>query len=291
MNLKERYAAVFNNFNSLVLDAAHTNSDHYRINNLNALRHALDELADLQPFEKDVDEILMQSQLFQTGGNEAVFNGSDYNIITRKVAEITNKAQVIIDFYGEDLSTGDDVLEIKLPQSATSFEELSKVAGQLKAAFERPVHSMGIEGGVVEIISAEPGSIWLIVKFGAALSFVAKLINKAIFVNNEMQKSAANDTYLKQIGASQETLEQMQQLAVKHLQVVTEAQAKEIAEGTVKANDPEVIRTLEMALKTIGELQDKGAKFLPASKDPNVISMFPKADAAQLPFDPAKQLA
>lgn len=182
------------------------------------------------------------------------------------------------------------MLQIKLPEETTSFGELSKVANQLKLALEQSVHSINIEGGIVELKSAQPGSIWLIVKLGAAISFVGKLLNKAVFICNEMQKSAANETYLKQIGANQEHLEQMQQLSQKHLKAIIEAQAKALLEGEMKPDDPVLIQTLELSLTTVIELQSKGAKFLPVSKDPNVKQLFPKETDSLPPFDPSKQL-
>ncbi len=291
MNLKERFEILKLNFPKLVLNVRGINNNNrYQVYNLHNFRDAFYAVRDLDIFTKTTKELEEGSRIFTTAGEGLVIDENELEFVNSRLNSLKSDIALIEKFFGNDIEVTEDMLEIKLPEDTNSFDELSKVANKLKLSIEQAVYSMQIEGGMVKIVSAEPGSIWLIIKLGAALSFIGKLLDKAVFIGNEIQKFKANETYLKHIGANEEYIKSIQDLAQTHLKTISEAQAKALLEGEMKANDPVLIQTLELALNSITELQSKGAKFLPVSKDPNITQFFPKETDAKLPFNPSKQI-
>ena len=292
MNLRERFNIVKDNQEKLVLVSINNNNGNFQLSNLIPFRNALLNIGELDLFKADVKEISDNIALFTTGSDGLVVPSNQYDILTRKLSDILSKSGYLIEFFSEDLTLGEDVLEIKLPSDTVTFEDLSKVASQLKIAFELPLNSLQVENSRVEIKSADPGSVWLNVAFGslAAIKIIGLLIDKAIFIANERQKYKANKLMMENMKAENDLLNKMQETSNKYFETITTSLAQEIAMNTTKANDPEVIRVLEVSLKGIGDLKDKGAKFIPASKDPKTRELFPKMIDFAKEFDPSRQI-
>lgn len=283
MNLKENYNLLWDIKPLLIFKSSKNQSGQFQLNGLVSLRAALTNLISIKVFDADIESLTKNTRLFEIGSDGLIVTQDEFSKLNHILNTIIVKIDIIIGFYDADLRMSDDILNVKLPNVKT-FDELTRASNDLKLALALPINNLIIDGAKLEIKSAEPGSIWLQVALGSilVLKFIGLLIDKGLYLKSELQKQEANEEYLKQLGVENEQIKKVREVAIKHYDSIVTAQAKELIEGNFRPDNQEVLNTLELSLKTIADLSSRGAKFLPASKDPNITSLFPEYKTEQI---------
>lgn len=172
-------------------------------------------VTDLIPFRKAIKAIqnipgitvfvmeLEETAIFKKDADEMSLTPDEYSEILNRLTDVRNSAFTIMNLYGSTTADPANTLRIKLPE-AHDFDELQKVVGQLKLAVETPI-KLSKEEKDIDILRAEPGSIYLIVtlSLGAiglvrAIAFLAldvrqKLIQQSMLIKQSQAMGLKNE--------------------------------------------------------------------------------------------------
>ena len=157
----------------------------YLISNLDLLRKGIDLLSDIDFLNPYVSILMNESAFYDTFKVKENFTSSDHTIITHNIRNLEIGIRFLLEYF--DFQTSQEKesesISVKLPE-LNNFDELSKISNELKKAIELPIIDSKIENGKSEILTAERGSIWLIIGLGslAAVRLVAAIANAAISI-------------------------------------------------------------------------------------------------------------
>jgi hypothetical protein len=154
-----------------------------------------------------------------------------------------------------------------------TFEELIKVANDLKKGIELPIADSKI--GEVNILTAESGSIWLLIYVGAAMNLVAGICWSAAVIRKKFAEAKLFEEHARTLDLKNEALESLVQAQKQQLQNVIQGEAEAIANKNYQEHNNENIERLKLSLTTISELIEKGAIILPAEKNESITKLFP----------------
>lgn len=294
MNIKESLDKIERNLFKLYYTSTYVstqNSDlNYTAKNLVSLKDAVNDLSDIDFIRQQIDT-LKSSALFKNYKDEDAFISNENAKISRTVEDLRIGLTFLLKYYNSAITGGDNVIEIKLPDT-NSFDELSKVSNDLKKAIEFPILDSNT-GGNVEILTAENGSIWIIVSVGtiAAVNLVASICWAAAVIRKKMAEANIFEAHAKTLDLKNEALAALVDAQKKQLQNIVQAEAESIAAKHYDIKDPETIGRLKLSLETTADLIDRGAKILPNSKEEEIKKAFPDYSKLALIESSIKQIA
>ncbi|WP_075351019.1 hypothetical protein [Algoriphagus marinus] len=294
MNIKETLDKIERNLSKLNYTSSYVstqNSDlNYTAKNLITLKDAVNELSDIDFIGQQIGT-LKSSALFKNYRDEDAFNSLENGKINRMVEELKIGLTFLLKYYNSAIIGKDNVIEIKLPDT-NSFDELSKVSIDLKKAIEFPILDSNT-GGNVEILTAENGSIWIIVSVGtfAAVNLVASICWAAAVIRKKMAEASILEAHVKTLDLKNEVLTALVDAQKRQLQNIIQGEAEAIASKHYDIKDPETIARLKLSLETTADLIDRGAKILPNSREEEIKKAFPDYSKLALIESSIKQIA
>ncbi|WP_108247309.1 hypothetical protein [Muricauda brasiliensis] len=260
---------------------AHSDYTKYSVSGLTNLRKSVKELDKTKLFQNQIDR-LKNSSWFSGFEDQLNISSTENSQITQFIDFIRTASQGINEYINLKSETNEEfVLNIYLPNQYTfsDFESLSK---DLKKAIELPALDVG---GSSRIISAEPGSIWLIVAFttSAAISIIGKIIRIATKANIEIQKGKIFANYAKSLKLSNEMNQTILEAQKKLIDEIIEKEIEEAKKDIDTSNDITKVGRLKLAVTTISELLRKEIKFLPSPKmGAEIVENFPDEEKSSL---------
>jgi len=277
MNNRETYQIVKENFKYLDLESNYkSGSDFpYITDNLNRLRDSIIKL-EIIPFLQEIIANIKSTALFTNSGNTISFDISDYNQINKKIDELRiGLFYIIQQFESVNELENESTLAIKLPEIKT-FSELVKIANDFKKAIEIPLLDSKIESEL-DIKSAEPGSIWLMVGVGAtvAINLIGGIVWSAAVIKKKKAEANIFEAHAKTLDLKNEQIELYVKAQKTQLENLLNAEAEAIATEHYSHQDPETIERLKLSITTVSELIEKGARILPTSNSDNIKELFP----------------
>jgi hypothetical protein len=248
----------------------------YELGGLNKLRHTIVEFEEV-PFLKNAIDELRKGALFSTTGDRILTDGVSHTQIDSFVKKLRTGLEFFIQQFESNYNIDSETtLAIKMPPMKT-FSDLSKVANAFKKAIEIPLLDSKIESEL-EIKTAEPGSIWLMVGVGTTIA--VNLIGGIAWAAAVIKRKNAEGKIFIQHARTLELKNDQIELYVKaqrtQLDNILNAEAEAIATKHYSAQDPETIERLKLSISTVADLIDKGAKILPTSKSDEVKQLFPE---------------
>ena len=262
----------------------------YNVKNVNKVRNALVHLKDI-PFIKPEIEGLLNSWILTSTTDEVNISGLQYANIADKFNKLKAGLEYVLRIANSsDYSKDKEVLYIKLPELKT-FDDLSKASNDLKKGIEQPIYDDTI-GGEVNILSAESGSVWLIVSVGtiAAVNLVAAICWAAAVIRKKNAEAKIFEQHAKTLEIKNAALDDIVDAQKKQLNNILTAEADAISTKHYNYNAPETTERLKLAINTVADLIDRGAQILPASNDPDSLKAFPNYNQLELITSSIKQL-
>jgi hypothetical protein len=165
---------------------AHSNYQNYSVSGLTNLRKSVKVLDKTNLFQDKINR-LKNSSWYSGFENQTDISSSENTAINYFINFIETASQGINEYINLKSTTDEEfVLNIYLPSQYT-FSDFESLSSDLKKGIELPCLDIG---GSSRIISAEPGSIWLVVAFttSAAIALIGKIIKIATRANIEIQK-------------------------------------------------------------------------------------------------------
>lgn len=273
-NLGKKY---FENL-SLKYDYQSGTDKPYKLSGLNNLRNVIQEFEQI-PFLKDGIDELKKSFLFTQTGNTLSVSSSDHSLISNYISNLRIGLTFLFNqIESNSLIDIDNSIAIKLPPLKT-FTDLSKVANDFKKAIEIPILDSKIKSEF-QIITAEPGSIWIMVALGTAVA--VKLIGAITWSAAVLKKKNAEarifEAHAKTLELKNEQIQLFINAQKTQLNNLLANEAEAIATNHYTAQEPEAIERLKLSITTVADLIEKGSKILSNSSSDSIKKLFPEYD-------------
>jgi len=260
---------------------AHSDYTKYSASGLTNLRKSLKELDKTNLFKNQINELKSLSW-FSGFEDQKNVSSSENTQITNFISFIKTASQGINEYINLNSKSNEGfILNIYLPSQYT-FSDFESLSNDLKKGIELP--SLDV-GGSSTIISAEPGSIWLVVAFttSAAISIVGKIIRIATKANIEIQKGKIFANYAKSLKLSNEMNQTILEAQKKLVDEIIEKEIEEAKKDLDTSDDITKVGRLKLAVTTISELLRKEIKFLPSPKmASDIVENFPDEENSSL---------
>jgi len=259
----------------------HSDFTKYSASGLTNLRNSLKELDKTNLFQNQIKGLKSLSWFSGFEDQKNVSN-SENTQITNFISFIKIASQGINEYIDLNSKSNEGfILNIYLPSQYT-FSEFESLSNDLKKGIELPALDVG---GSSTIISAEPGSIWLVVAFttSAAISIVGKIIRIATKANIEIQKGKIFANYAKSLKLSNEMNQTILEAQKKLIDEIIEKEIEEAKKDIDTSDDITKVGRLKLAVTTISELLRKEIKFLPSPKmASDIVENFPDEENSSL---------
>lgn len=272
-----------NKLNLAILDlpfqtTTNAGSTFLKFSNFNQLKLTLNEIAQLGLAPKEIDQ-LSQIGIFSQYGDSQQYDYTVGNQIRSFASIIQIKVSAIKEILNQNLPTDTQgILRIRLPK-ANDFEELADVFNDLKIALSLPVRLLK-EGGDIGILTAEPGSIWIVLLIPAipAMVLIADLVYCALFVKQEDGKNEQTLNLLSRL-EDPEIEATIQNKQKDYRSKIISNEALGIANRNGIETTPENLEYLETSVKKIVKQYSSGAMYLPSqSNGAEIVEMFPSQE-------------
>ena len=293
MNLLEVRSTINENISDLTYRSSYQSGNDktpYAVSGLQKLRSALNGLKTIPFIQAELDT-LKSSWLYATYTDEAQVSSTDNSL----VSSLISKIKIGLEFLLRTMEISEyahlpETLYIKLPETKT-FDELAKVSNDLKKGIDLPIHDENVQGEI-NILSAESGSIWLIVSVGttAAVNLIAAICWSAAVIRKKNAEARIFELHAKTLELKNDAIDTFVDAQKKQINNILSNEAESIANNNYSRNDPENVERLKLSISTIADLIERGTQILPASKEPDVIKSFPDYNNLALIESSIKQL-
>tara|TARA_A100000171_G_C2098934_1_gene128610 strand:- start:143 stop:1048 length:906 start_codon:yes stop_codon:yes gene_type:complete len=254
-------------------------------------KYSVSGLTNLRKAIKEIDKTNLFQEKIQSLKNSSWFSGFEdqtdiVNFENKEIADfisfIQTASQGVIEYINLKSKIDEDfILNIYLPNQY-SFSDFESLSNDLKKGIELP--SLDV-GGSSKIVSAEPGSIWLVVAFttSAAIAIVGKIIKIATKANIEIQKGKIFANYAQSLKLSNEMNQTILEAQKKLVDEIIDKEIEEAKKDLDTSDDITKVNRLKLAVKTISELLRREIKFLPSHKmGIDVMENFPDEENSSL---------
>lgn len=269
---------------------AFSDYERYSASGLTNLRKAIVELEKTKLFQERV-EVLKSSTWYPDFADQMSISKTENNQISSFINFISVASQGIKEYIQLTSHTTDEyVLHIYLP-NRYSFSDLESLSNDLKKCIELPALDVG---GSATIISAQPGSIWLVVAFAtsAAVTIIGKIVSIATKANIEIQKGKIFANYAQNLNLSNEMTKTILDAQKKLIEEIIAKEIDEAKKDLDVTTDITKVERLKLAVTKMSELLRKDIKFLPAPKmELSIMDSFPKSDEIDSVEKELKKLA
>src|SRR5690606_21550359 len=115
-----------------------------------------------------------KSNVFQKNRDVVNVSEADYRLYKMQVVALQSAIDSLVLYYDYESQNGAGIVKILLPR-ISSFDDLSKYSKELKIAVESVINKSDSEEHL-KILTAEPGSIWIIASVGIiGISILGKI--------------------------------------------------------------------------------------------------------------------
>lgn len=292
MNIKESLDRIKKNAHAFNYKSDYnsgTQDKPYTAKNLVQLKDAIQELSDIDFLSHQID-ILKSTQLLENYKDVDNFNSTDDSKISKAVTELRIGLNFLLNYYYVNYTYSDETIHIKFP-SIEDFEDLNRLSNDLKKAIEIPINDSNT-GGKVNILTAENGSIWLIVSLGvvSAVNLVAGICWAAAVIRKKNAEAKIFEAHAKTLDLKNNALETFVQAQKEQLSNILTSETEAIMSKFYDKTDPETLARLKLSVTTIADLIDRGTKILPNSENDNIKNLFPDYNNLNLISSAIRQL-
>lgn len=252
------------------------------IDNIQNLKIAVNELIKIGLLEKKGfwEEVLFSDYVSIQKGP------AEFNLILQEAGTLTKSISMLKHWATQNIPLDEepDYVNIKLPK-IKDFDQLSKVSDQLRLAFSQVVCEY--EGGQLEIVRFEQGSLWVVVEVGTAAMLVAGLVWSGAVISKKILECRHSYEVYRNASARNDLLKELQKLAEVQVNNMIELEAKALQDEHFGKENAEQLERIKNSIRNISDLILKGTEIQPALAAPeNVQNLFP--DFTKLPLIESK---
>ena len=292
MSIKETIEKIKRNIKFLDFSSSYDSGNSatpYTAKNLVQLKDAINDLEDIE-FLKPQIKKLKENKLFANYKDWDMFTSSDDSIIKSIVGELKIGLRFLLNYYYTTNTFSDTVIQIKIPD-IVSFDDLSRISNDLKRAIEITINDSNTEGHV-EILTAESGSIWIIISVAtiSAVNLIAGICWSAAVIRRKNAEAKMIETNIKTLELKNDVITTLVEAQKTQWNNILTAEAEAIIAKHYNHNDPETVSRLKLSLTTVADLIDRGAKILPNTENEDVTKLFPDYNNLNLIASSIKQL-
>ncbi len=207
MILKDSLNVIRQNASSIRVKVHSQTNTLAEVEGLIGLRKALNNLEKIDVFEAEIKRLKDLQQVFNIASDKAFLDLPTFSNLQSNLASINTKISTLLKFWEDLVPVREDAIDIKFPNIST-FSDLESVSKDLKVAIEITLSSLKIDHKL-EIVSAEPGSIWLSVALGSklAVEFIGNICKKAAEIRIRFAKAKEAEQFARMVQLNADAME------------------------------------------------------------------------------------
>ncbi|WP_346239379.1 hypothetical protein ABDK00_006675 [Niabella insulamsoli] len=294
MNIREYLTLVSDNLQQVAFathyDHNYSDDKPFLAKDVKSLRRALKNLSVIPIIKPELDA-LQSTPLFKDPQNKLYLSHLENEKIHDIILQIRSGLNYLLRSV-ESYGNPDSLITVKLPEAKT-FEDMSRVCNELKKAIDVPINDLS-DGSQVNILTAESGSVWLIVGLGlpTAAILIAKLYYASAVVRKKNAECKMFEAHARSLELKNDALESLVAAQKAHTSSILQSEAEAIANGVHSDTDPQIVERLKMSISSFSDLMDKGLQLLPTPGSSDEIrQLFPENTSLNLIESSIKQIS
>lgn len=239
------------------------------VNNLKDLDFLKNEINQLSKLENIYYDKSIEDRIRIDSGSNAKFN----NLIT----VITDKCTATLEAFDQAIPDQQEYsISVRLPDYK-DLNQLSKFFSRLNKSLEQAIVNDKIKG-TITIQNFDSGSLWVELVLGGflALKFVGALTHTAAAVRNKTFQYKILEQQARTLEIKNDTLEDLQKGLSKSIDVLVEAETKNLLNEEGIEYSPEYLEQMKYSVKTLADLINEGTQIHPSYlAEPEYTNQFP----------------
>lgn len=233
---------------------------------LNFLRNDISELSQIENiyYDKSIDDHIV------------VDNGS-FNQFNKVINDIRDKCYATLEAFDQAIPDQQEYsISVRLPD-CQDLNQLGKFFSRLNKSLEQAIVNDKIKGNIT-IQNFDSGSLWVELVLGGfvALKFVGALTHTAAVVRNKTFQYKMLEQQARTLEIKNDTLEDLQKGLSKSIDVLVEAETKNLLNQEGIEYNPEYLEKMKYSVKTLAELINEGTQIHPSYlAEPEHTNQFP----------------
>ncbi|MCM3758219.1 hypothetical protein M3197_12170 [Sporosarcina aquimarina] len=258
------------------------NIDKYDISGFQKTISAVNNLRELNFLKIEIHELSQLSNIYydKSINDHIRVDGTSYNEFKRLVNIIKHKCSATLEAFDQAIPDQQEYsISVRLPDYK-DLDQLSKFFSKLNKSLEQAIVNEHVKGNVT-IQNFDSGSLWVELILGGhfALQFVGALTRTAAAVRNQTYQLKIIEQHVRTLEIKNDTLEDLQKGLSKSVDVLVEAETKNLLDQENIQYDSEYLGQLKYSVKTLAELINDGTEIHPSYlAEPEYTADFPDFD-------------
>lgn len=283
MRLRDMKQLLIDNIDDLEFEYERVgNSSQYDIFGFQKTIKAVNNLRELDFLKNEITELSQLENIYydKSISDRIRVDGNSYSNFKNLIKVIANKCTATLEAFDQAIPDQQEYsISVRLPDYK-SLDELSKFFSKLNTSLEQAIVNDKIKGKIT-IQNFDSGSLWVELLLGgaSALRFVGTLVRTAAVVRNKSYHVMMLEQQARTLEIKNDTLEDLQKGLSKSINVLVEAETKNLLNQEGIEYDPEYLEKMKYSVKMLAELINEGTQIHPSYlAEKENIANFPEFD-------------
>lgn len=243
------------------------NSDSVELIGFQRSIKAVNNLNDLNFLENEIKELSQLENIYydKSINDRIKVDNNSYNSFNNLITVIKNKCTATLEAFDQAIPDQQEYsISVRLPDYK-NLDQLSKFFSKLNNSLEQAIVNDKINGNIT-IQNFDSGSLWVELLLGGALAlkFVGALTHTAAVVRNKTYQYKILEQQARTLVIKNDTLEDLQKGLSKSIDVLVEAETKNLLDQESIEYNPEYLEKMKYSVKTLAELINEGTRIHPS---------------------------
>lgn len=267
MRLRDMKQLLIDNIENLDFTSKRINNDYVEMIGFQKAVNAVNNLKELAFLEKEVNELSKLENIYYDKSivDRVKVDNSTFNNFNNLIKVIENKCTATLEAFDQAIPDQQEYsISVRLPDYK-NLDELSKFFSKLNKSLEQAIVNDKIKGNIT-IQNFDSGSLWVELLLGGvvALKFVGALTHTAAVVRNRTYQFKLLEQQARTLEIKNDTLEDLQKGLSKNIDVLVEAETKNLLNQEGIEYNPEYLENLKYSVKVMAELINEGTQIHPS---------------------------
>lgn len=258
---------LIDNIENLDFTSKRINNDYVEMIGFQKAVNAVNNLKELAFLEKEVNELSKLENIYYDKSivDRVKVDNSTFNNFNNLIKVIENKCTATLEAFDQAIPDQQEYsISVRLPDYK-NLDELSKFFSKLNKSLEQAIVNDKIKGNIT-IQNFDSGSLWVELLLGGvvALKFVGALTHTAAVVRNRTYQFKLLEQQARTLEIKNDTLEDLQKGLSKNIDVLVEAETKNLLNQEGIEYNPEYLENLKYSVKVMAELINEGTQIHPS---------------------------
>lgn len=267
MRLRDMKQLLIANIDNLEFEYKAVNSSTIEIIGFQKTIKAVNNLKELNFLENEINNLSQLENIYydKSINDRIMVDTSSYNNFNNLINIIKNKCTATLEAFNQAIPDQQEYsISVRLPDYK-NLDQLGKFFAKLNKSLEQSIVNDKIKGNIT-IQNFDSGSLWVELLLGSAfaLKFVGALVHTAAVVRNKTYQYKILEQQARTLEIKNDTLEDLQKGLSKSIDVLVEAETKNLLNQEEIEYKPEFLENMKFSVKTLAELINEGTQIHPS---------------------------